>query len=64
MQRVYFTGTTREPRAGEVDGEVYRFISREEFEALERNGELLESGIFEGKVLGLELIRLAIRIMT
>lgn len=34
--------TTRPPRNGEVDGENYRFISREEFFRLRDGGELLE----------------------
>jgi guanylate kinase len=34
--------TTRKPRPGEVDGEDYRFITREEFKRLEAQGELLE----------------------
>lgn len=34
--------TTRPPRAGEIDGTHYRFISREEFEAMAAAGELLE----------------------
>ena len=34
--------TTRPPRAGEIDGTHYRFISRDEFEAMAAAGELLE----------------------
>lgn len=34
--------TTRRPRAGEVDGESYDFISVEQFNRLRDNGELLE----------------------
>ncbi len=34
--------TTRPPRDGEVEGEVYRFISDAEFEKLKEAGELLE----------------------
>ncbi len=34
--------TTRPPRPGEVDGEHYHFISREEFERLRDEGGLLE----------------------
>lgn len=34
--------TTRSPRAGEVDGQVYRFISDAEFERLRAADELLE----------------------
>jgi guanylate kinase len=34
--------TTRRPRAGEIDGESYDFISVEQFNRLRDNGELLE----------------------
>jgi guanylate kinase len=34
--------TTRPPRAGEVDGRDYHFIDGARFEAMQRNGELLE----------------------
>ena len=46
-----FPGTTRTPRDGEVDGVDYKFLSVDEFMALEKSGHLLESGIFEGKVI-------------
>ena len=34
--------TDREPREGEVNGEIYNFISTEEFEELIKNGDLYE----------------------
>jgi guanylate kinase len=34
--------TTRAPRPGELDGEHYHFIDRTRFDAMEKNGELLE----------------------
>ncbi len=34
--------TTRAPRPGEVEGESYHFCTREEFERMIRDGELLE----------------------
>lgn len=34
--------TTRKPRANEVDGEHYHFVSKEEFKQAIENGELLE----------------------
>lgn len=37
--------TTREPREGEVDGEVYHFVSSEEFEDMVQNDELLEYAV-------------------
>ena len=36
------SATTRGPRPGEVDGESYHYVSREEFKAMAENGELLE----------------------
>ena len=42
--------TTREPRPEEKQGVDYTFLSKEEFIALEKRGELLESGVFDGKL--------------
>ncbi|WP_433684348.1 guanylate kinase [Nocardia sp. CA-119907] len=36
------SATTRAPRPGEVDGRDYRFVSRQEFDAMIAAGELLE----------------------
>ena len=44
--------TTRSPRAGEVDGKDYYFISREEFEENLRRGNLLEYAEFVGNYYG------------
>ena len=41
--------TTRTPRPEERHGVDYTFLSKEEFVALEKSGELLESGIYDGK---------------
>jgi len=40
--------TTRPPRAGEVDGDSYRFVSHGEFDAQEKAGALLESAEYIG----------------
>ncbi|TNC80924.1 MAG: guanylate kinase [Oleiphilus sp.] len=34
--------TTRAPRPGEVDGQNYNFVSKEQFEAMVKNGDFLE----------------------
>ena len=44
--------TTRPIRGHEVDGEAYRFISREEFEHLRDDGELLEHAEYLGNLYG------------
>ncbi|KAG8191377.1 hypothetical protein JTE90_006121 [Oedothorax gibbosus] len=44
--------TTRTPREGEVNGVDYTFLSVPEFMRLERSGQLLESGIYEGNHYG------------
>lgn len=44
--------TTRPPRPHERDGEHYRFIARDEFEAMIENGELLEWAEYNGNYYG------------
>lgn len=44
--------TTREKRPGEVEGVNYNFVSRDEFEAAIKNGELLEYAEFVGNYYG------------
>jgi guanylate kinase len=46
------TCTTRMPRAGEVDGVSYNFLSRDEFMALKHAGELLEANEVHGNWYG------------
>lgn len=46
------TGTTRKPQGGERQGIDYNFISAEEFKRMEKRGELLESGVYEGNYYG------------
>lgn len=43
---------TRTPRAGEVPGEKYNFVSREKFEDMIANGELLEYNTYLGNYYG------------
>ena len=40
---------SRTPRTDERNGVDYTFLSKEEFLALEKSGDLLESGVYEGK---------------
>jgi guanylate kinase len=44
--------TTRDPRPGEVNGKDYHFISRNEFFAMARRGEFLESAEVYGNLYG------------
>ncbi len=50
--RISVSVTTRLPRAGEVDGQHYHFISRERFEEMVAKGELLEHAIVFGNCYG------------
>lgn len=47
--------TTRDPRPGEVDGVDYHFLSDEEFLAMEKAGEFLESKLVHGRRYGTPL---------
>ncbi|GJP73652.1 hypothetical protein CLOP_g4347 [Closterium sp. NIES-67] len=47
------TATSRQRRAGEVDGVDYIFVSREEFEAMRDTGELLEHAVVYGDYKGI-----------
>ncbi len=44
--------TTRSPRANEIEGSDYFFVSNEEFERAKANGELLEFAVFVGNQYG------------
>lgn len=46
--------TTRKPRASEVDGQDYFFISNDEFELAELNGEFIENVEIHGVKYGLK----------
>lgn len=54
---IYFSVsfTTRAPREGEVNGVNYNFVSREEFERMIRDGELLEYAEYVGNYYGTSL---------
>ena len=52
-------GTTRPQRPGEVNGVDYTFLSEEEFEALEKSGNLLESGTYDSKLIQVALNNLS-----
>ena len=43
---------TRNIRPGEVDGQSYHFVTRDEFEQRVRNGEFLEHAVFGGNMYG------------
>jgi guanylate kinase len=45
--------TTRQPRANEADGRDYHFITREQFEAAQRNDEFIETVEIDGVFYGL-----------
>ena len=44
--------TTRNIRPGEVDGQSYHFVTRDEFEQRVRNGEFLEHAVVGGNMYG------------
>ncbi|MEL6901384.1 MAG: guanylate kinase, partial [Cyanobacteria bacterium J06606_4] len=46
------SATTRQPRAGEIHGQHYYFVSREKFQTMAKNGELLEWAEFAGNCYG------------
>ena len=49
------SATTRPPRPGEIDGVHYRFVSKEKFESMIENGELLEHACYVGSYYGTPL---------
>ncbi|PKW19050.1 guanylate kinase [Saccharopolyspora spinosa] len=51
---IYFSvsATTRAPRAGEVDGDHYHFVSTAEFERMIAAGEMLEHARYAGNLYG------------
>lgn len=49
------SATSRSPRAGEVDGVNYHFVTREQFEAMVANGDMLEHTEYCGNYYGTPL---------
>lgn len=49
------SATTRKPRPGEVEGESYYFLDRDEFMAMAERGELLEWAEYSGNCYGTPL---------
>lgn len=50
--KLSISATTRAPRAGEVDGEDYFFLSRTEFEEMIQKGDMLEHAEYAGNLYG------------
>jgi guanylate kinase len=46
------SGTTREPRPGEIPDKNYTFLTREQFEELVRKGAFLENAVYNGNLYG------------
>lgn len=46
------SATTRKPRPGEIDGVHYRFVTRESFEEMIANNDVLEYNIYNGNYYG------------
>lgn len=52
LVRLSVSHTTREPRAGEVEGRDYHFVTTEAFRSLQANGAFLESAEVHGNLYG------------
>jgi guanylate kinase len=52
LVRLSVSATTRPPRPNETDGVQYHFVSREEFEQMIRDGEMLEYASYNGNYYG------------
>ena len=52
LVKLSVSATTRAPRPGETDGVEYYFVTREEFEQMIQNGEMLEYACYNGNYYG------------
>lgn len=52
---VSVSATTRQPREGEIDGISYHFISKDEFEKMINNNEMLEYAMYNNNYYGTPL---------
>ncbi|QEY34030.1 guanylate kinase [Caproiciproducens galactitolivorans] len=50
--RLSVSATTRPPREGEIDGKDYYFLTKEKFQEMAENGEMLESAGYCGNFYG------------
>jgi guanylate kinase len=50
--RYSVSATTRQPRAGEVPGQNYTFVTREQFEQMVKDDAFLEHAIYDGNLYG------------
>jgi guanylate kinase len=50
--RLSVSATTRKPRAGEVDGRDYHFLTKDDFEHRLARGEFLEHALYAGNMYG------------
>ncbi len=46
------SATTREKRIGEVDGETYNYVTKDDFESMIDKGEMLEYAVYNGNYYG------------
>ena len=56
---VSISATTRSPRTGEVDGSQYCFVSRDRFQEMVQNGDLLEWAEVHGELYGTPMSNVA-----
>ncbi len=58
------SSTTRQPRPGEVDGEDYSFVSKEEFKSKVERGEFVEHAEVYGNFYGTPLTEITDRVLA